>query len=288
MDDCWCLMRHQPLPCRPGLCSNAAQRLDPASNFNKCLNAVHPRVKFTREEEVDGTIAFLDIHITHLPNGHFSTCIYCKPSNTNIIYKPNSCQDPKIINSTFKGELCRVHCICSSPIQIQKEIDFTLNVFEDNGHDRQKLSTIAATYKPPPAGSKYQSIVPLPAPSSSSTGQPQQEAIPTNLFDVLPFNELDNGTQQVDTTASKQLTTTDIEAQQQCPFACILFIPGLSNQFKRTLHKAGCKTYYKSDTKLASILCSKTKTMTPKEQKKGVYKINCPCAPTSTYISQTS
>jgi hypothetical protein len=27
--------------------------------------------------------------------------------------------------------------------------------------------------------------------------------------------------------------------------------------------------------------------MAPKEQKKGVYKINCPCAPTSSYIGQT-
>ena len=38
-----------------------------------CLSSVHPRVKFTREEEIDGKIAFLDVLINRHDDGSLST-----------------------------------------------------------------------------------------------------------------------------------------------------------------------------------------------------------------------
>ena len=49
MDDCWCLIQYP----RPGLRSADTSPSDPAEEFNRCLNSIHSRVQFTREEEVD-------------------------------------------------------------------------------------------------------------------------------------------------------------------------------------------------------------------------------------------
>ena len=131
MDDCWCVLEFPPPPRRHGLRSNN-QRVDPAAAFNDCLNEVHPRVQFTREEEEDKSIAFLDVYLTRQDNGKISTRVYRKSSNTNITIKPQSCQNPLTVIATFKGELCRAHKLCSTAEQTQKEIDFLLDLYEDN------------------------------------------------------------------------------------------------------------------------------------------------------------
>ena len=114
MDDIWNLINDPPH--RTGLRSNntSAPR-DPAADFQACLNAVHERVQFTREDEKDKSIPFLDILITRHDNGSLSTTVYRKESNTNISIKPQSCQDPNVAMATFKGELCRCYRLCSTP-----------------------------------------------------------------------------------------------------------------------------------------------------------------------------
>ena len=71
MDDCFLNMlvkRHR----RPGLRSATRHaQNDPASAFNDCLNAVHPRVQFTREDEDDNAIAFLDVKLDVKPTAKF-------------------------------------------------------------------------------------------------------------------------------------------------------------------------------------------------------------------------
>jgi hypothetical protein len=128
MDDCWGVVRHQPPPRRPGLRSST-RTPDPAEAFNECLNSVHTQVKFTKEEEIDASVAFLDVHLTHLRNSRISTCIYRKPPITNLIIQPQSCQDPNTVLSSFKSEICREHNICTSPLPTQNEINFTSDVF---------------------------------------------------------------------------------------------------------------------------------------------------------------
>ena len=136
MDDCWCTMVRAPR--RPGLRSTSEEQPErnPVEDFNECLNAVHPRVQFTREEEEDNSIAFLDVFVTRHDDGTLSTRVYRKPSNTNICIKPHSCQDPKTSIASFKGELCRCYRLCSDPEQVKEEIKFTLDLYEDNGHNR--------------------------------------------------------------------------------------------------------------------------------------------------------
>ena len=145
VDDCFCTITSRSY-IRNDLCTNNNNSNDPAADFNQCLSNVHQRVKFTREEEEDQKLAFLDVLVTRNDDGTLTTQVFQKPSNTNVIIAPNSCHDPQIYSAIFKGEICRASRICSSPELLQKEIDFTLNVYEDNGHDRSKLEKIAKEY----------------------------------------------------------------------------------------------------------------------------------------------
>ena len=106
MDDVFGTIRKANLPRRPGLRPRPTSS-DPAADFNQALNDVHPRVQFTREPEVDGKLAFLDVELTRLPNGRISTRLYRKPTATNVTQKPHSCQPPSLVQSTIKGEICR-------------------------------------------------------------------------------------------------------------------------------------------------------------------------------------
>ena len=146
VDDCYCTITSRRY-IRNGLRTNNNNSEDPAADFNDCLNSVHPRVKFTREEEENQKLAFLDVLIIRKDDGSLTTQIYRKESNTNVIIGPNSCHDPQIHTATFKGEICRASRICSTPKLLEKDIAFTLDVYQDNGHNREKLETIAKDYK---------------------------------------------------------------------------------------------------------------------------------------------
>ena len=85
--------------------------------------------------------------------------------------------------------------------------------------------------------------------------QNNSDAIPENLFDVLPF---------------KDECPKDEEYK---PFAHIPFIPGgTSYRLKRSLAKAGVNTCFTSGTKLKDILCSKNKSkIDPAKNKRLVF-----------------
>ena len=248
-------------------------------------------------------IAFLNVNVTRHKDGSISTKVYRKPSNTNIGIKPHSCQDPKTAISAFKGELCRCHRLCSSKEETDKAIKFVLDLYQDNGHDRDKLKKIADAYNPPTTNplnvqpsnvnrsnvnhsdanlsnvnppnvnplNVNPSYVNLPnvqnkKPGKTKPHQTDDEKLKQQLFDILPF--CDNN-------------------DEDPMFACITYIPEFSYQIKRAFNNAGINTTFLSAPKLKDILCSRNTTKHPKERKKGIYKYQCTCSPTATYIGQT-
>ena len=264
MDDCWCLMPHR----RPGLRNSAENPSDPAADFNDCLNSVHERVQFTREEEEDRSIAFLDTLVTREENGKLSTKIYRKPSNTNITIKPNSCQHPNTSIATFKGELCRAYRLCSSIEQAKKEIAFTIDLFEDNGHNRKLLESIANTYEPPSQENHNNNR------KNNNKGTNKQnhhqETIPSNLFAVLPFWDV------------------DLSEEEKKPYIVIPYLPnGTYHQMKRACNKAGITLVTKPGPKLTNVPCGCNKTRHDPSIKPGIYKISCSCSSNDTYVGQT-
>jgi hypothetical protein len=75
---------------------------------------------------------FLDCLLHRQPNGSVTTTVYRKPSNTNIVICPTSCQHPSSLTSSFKNDLCRTHRVCSSTELRKRDIDSLLDMYEDN------------------------------------------------------------------------------------------------------------------------------------------------------------
>ena len=75
--------------------------------------------------------------------------------------------------------------MCTSLEQTKKEIEFTLNLYEDNGHDRKALQTIVDNYEPPTSAKKRQKD------HSNVNNKDKKSTNPENstkdLFRALPF-----------------------------------------------------------------------------------------------------
>jgi hypothetical protein len=79
------------------------------------------------------------------------------------------------------------------------------------------------------------------------------------LFNHLPLTL--NGLYSADdkAPASQDLLDAEVAAIEKKPLVCLPYIPGVSNQLKRILQKAGCKSYLKSGMML-NVFCGKNKS----------------------------
>ena len=249
---------------RSGLRSSTSNPADPATAFQTVLNSIHPRVQFTLEEEDNGSIAFLDVWVTREEDGSLSTRVFRKPSNTNVTTKPQSCQHPNTVNGILKAEICRAQRICSTTDQAKKEVDFTIDLLVDNGHKRPPLEKIAREYQPS-----------LPKKQNNKQRKPNENHtnvnnMPENLFDILPFREL------------------DLSEEEQKPYVVMTYLPdGIYHQMKRACNKAGVQLITRPGTKLKDLLCAPNRTHHEPTKKPGIYKLKCPCDEKSIYVGQT-
>ena len=51
--------------------------------FHDYLNTISISIKFTKELEKSGQLAFLDVSIQQMEDGSLATCVYRKPTHTN-------------------------------------------------------------------------------------------------------------------------------------------------------------------------------------------------------------
>ena len=151
---------------------------------------------------------------------------------------------------------------------MKKEIEFTIDLYADNGHDRKRLQQIAETYTPPTHVPKTKER-PRARSYREKCTQAAAESEIKDLFDQLPF------------------LNVNFQDEEDKVFACINYIPGIAPQLKSALKKAGVATNFRSGTSLKDILCSKNKTHAPKTKKKGIYRYTCTCSTKAVYIGQT-
>ena len=62
---------------------------------------------------------------------------------------------------------------------------------------------------------------------------------------------------------------------------------GTYHRMKRACDKAGINLVTKPGSKLRDVLCSNNKSRHDPLSKPGIYRLQCPCSPDSTYIGQT-
>ncbi|XP_065680471.1 uncharacterized protein LOC136094459 [Hydra vulgaris] len=114
--------------------------------FLKALNEQNPSIKYTVElENKRKQLNFLDICITNTMNGFYEFQIHRKDAITNVQIKPNSNINPSITIGVFKGFLCRAKQICSQKY-LSQEIDFLINIFFENGYNKNNLIKITKNY----------------------------------------------------------------------------------------------------------------------------------------------
>ena len=71
-------------------------------------------------------------------NGKYEFDVHRKKAITNVQLKPTSSHDPKIKNGVFKGFLHRAFKVCSDNY-IERELEFLINVFIENGYKENEL-----------------------------------------------------------------------------------------------------------------------------------------------------
>ena len=68
----------------------AAIKKDKTKDFLQTIDNTTKNIKFTKEEEHDNKLAFLDVLITKTDNGTLNTEVYCKKTHTDQILNYNS------------------------------------------------------------------------------------------------------------------------------------------------------------------------------------------------------
>ena len=109
-----------------------------SSHFLNMLISQDPSIRYTIEfENENKQLSFLDATITNTGNNSHDFKIFRKTSIANVQIKPNSNIAPNIAMEVFKGFPSRAYEIC---------IDFLIDIFTENGHNRTTLTNIATEY----------------------------------------------------------------------------------------------------------------------------------------------
>ena len=117
-----------------------------ANIFQEILNKQDPAIQYTIEYENENkSLNFLDINITNTINNKYEFKVHRKKAITNIHIKPTSCIGPNIIKNVFKGFLHWAHSICSEKY-IKEEEKILIDMFVENGHNKQLLKNLVIKY----------------------------------------------------------------------------------------------------------------------------------------------
>ena len=105
-----------------------------AINFFNYLNNQHPNVTFTKEEENERKLPFLDVLVTKSLNNNLEMQVYRKPTYTGLgLNFLSECSFKYKINN-LTTLLSRAFKLSSSYLIFHKEVEFLKNFFNNNGY----------------------------------------------------------------------------------------------------------------------------------------------------------
>ena len=106
---------------------------------------------------------FLDVTIINTSAGKYEFKIHRKNAITNVQIKPHSFVNPSLIRVICKGFGSRAKRLCSGKY-LDEELNFLVDIFVENGHDRNYLISIINENKhqAPNTENKDSNIVKLP------------------------------------------------------------------------------------------------------------------------------
>ncbi|XP_022104796.1 uncharacterized protein LOC110986851 [Acanthaster planci] len=139
---------------------------DHLQEFLKYLNKQHPTIKFTMEQEQDGYLSFLDVHLFRNPDG---TLNHRKPTHTDWNLHQKSFHHPAIKTSVNRTLVRRAYEICDQN-NLHQELHHCKSTLKMNGY-RNQCNNLS---KPSPR--MLGSPIPEVPPSPMALGSPIPEA----------------------------------------------------------------------------------------------------------------
>ncbi|XP_013149673.1 PREDICTED: uncharacterized protein LOC106111990 [Papilio polytes] len=108
------------------------------------LNEMHPRIRFTTEEEKDGTLPFLDVLVKRESSGSLVHTVFRKPTHTDRYLRADSHHHPSHLSSVPRTLINRALHLCD-PQFLDTELTHVRKVLECNGYKWRQSYRIANT-----------------------------------------------------------------------------------------------------------------------------------------------
>ncbi|BHF73432.1 hypothetical protein SprV_0401651300 [Sparganum proliferum] len=115
------------------------------ADFQDLLNGIFPDIQFTREEEHDEQLPFLDVLVTRTPNGELNTTVYRKATNTTQILNYHSNHPMAHKRSCVRTLFQRVKTHCSEPEGRVRELRHLRDQLARNGYPNSFVSRCLRT-----------------------------------------------------------------------------------------------------------------------------------------------
>ena len=114
-------------------------------DFLAYLNARHPNMNFTFEDESNSSLPFLDVNVMR-SNGNFVTSVYRKPTFSGVYTNYNSFLPELYKKSLVSTLLFRLFTICSSWELINKEVNNLKKILRSNAYPSSTIDKLVRTF----------------------------------------------------------------------------------------------------------------------------------------------
>ena len=119
--------------------------------FGEQLNSLHPALRFTREDETNGTLPHLDVMVTRTVDRQIVTSVNRKPSFTGMYTRWDSFSATRYKIALVQSLAHRGRRICS-PCAIENEFQALRSIFLKNGYPGhildEHLQPLSSLYQP--------------------------------------------------------------------------------------------------------------------------------------------
>jgi hypothetical protein len=119
-------------------------------NFHNLLNSIYAEIQFTREEELNEELSFLDVSIRRNSDNMIQTGVYRKDAYAEVILHYDSNHPSAHKRGCIKSLFDRAVSHCSNENEIEKEKKYLFKLFQSNGYP---LNFIRSCLRKPPYSS---------------------------------------------------------------------------------------------------------------------------------------
>ena len=113
------------------------------STFHHHLNSISPHIQFTVEKESDQSLPFLDVLLTHHPDGTISTWVFRKSTHTDKYLDFTSHHPLAHKVSVIRTLYHRAKALSSNPLQCTNEESHVSRALGQNGYPRHLIRKTA-------------------------------------------------------------------------------------------------------------------------------------------------